>query len=214
MILLQTDSETGDEKAKEVAKAIHERINEFVVNCVFLQHKEDPEQAYVDCCLKDVVADRLRKAENLGYVPKSSMKDLYLKEGAVLSISAQRDISLGTPAGESSLQIQFSTEVDRAVDVFVTPSKEAFSKPKSTFRGFVLFSAALKDVGPSEIKLRDIKGNDDDDVTLCWATVSIEVFISYLYLVLYFIYIYLLLPPFLPLECEVRRCRIALVPAR
>ena len=191
MILLQTDSETGDEEAKEIAKAIHDRINEFVVNCMFLQHTEDPKKAYVDCCVKDVVANRLRKANALGYVSKSSMKDSYLKEGAILSISAEQDISLGTPAGGSSLQIQFSTEVDRAVDVFVTPSKEAFSESKSTFYGFVSFSAALKDVGPSEIKLCGIKGKDDDDVPLYSASVSIKVFMSYLYLVLYYIYIYL-----------------------
>ena len=207
MILLQTDAETGDEKAKEVAKAIHDRINEFVVNCVFLQHNEIPEQAYVDCCVKDVVADRLHKAANLGYVPKSSMKDLYLKEGATLSIRAQNDIALETAGSESSLQFQFSTVLDRAVNVFVTPSKEAFSKPKPTFHGFVSFSAALKDVGPSEIKLRDIKGNDDDDVTLYSAIVSIKVFISYLYLVLSFFYLYIFS---IPLICLSVRCADAL----
>ena len=211
MILLQTDSETGDEKAKEVAKAIHERINEFVVNCVFLQHKEIPEQAYVDCCVKDVVADRLHKAENLGYVSKSSMKDLYLKEGATLSISAQNDIALVSAGRESSLQFQFSTVLDRAFNVFVAPSKEAFSIAKPTFRGFVSFSAALKDVGPSEIKLRGIKGNDarndDDDVTLCSAIVSIKVFISYLCLVLSFFYLYIFS---ITLICLSVRCADAL----
>ena len=181
MILLQTDTETGDEKAKEVAKAIHDRINEFVVNCVFLQHTEDPEKAYVDCCVKDMVADRLHKAEHLGYVPKSSMKDLYLKEGATLSIRAQNDIALETPTGEDSLQFQFSTVLDRAVDVFVTPNKEALSKPKPTFRGFVSFVAALRDVGPSEIKLRGIEENSDDDVILYSATVSIKVRYQYMH---------------------------------
>jgi hypothetical protein len=176
MIVLQTESTTGDEKGKEIAEAINMKINEYMVNFMFLQHRDEPDRAYVDCSVKEEVDDRLKKAETLGYVSRAIMKDVYLKEGATISVKADKEIELSTPDDTTGvLLFQFSADVKSPSEIYLGPTEAAAALSKKRYRGFVIFKAALKDAGPTERRLRWKDVDASVQVILCSMPVSLQV---------------------------------------
>jgi hypothetical protein len=170
---VKTDSTKGCNRNCDLVKAIEEKINEYQVKCLFLQHTKEPEKVYVGCCVKENVCESLKEAKTLQYIQSGIGIEIFLKEGASVTVKASMDISF---ISDHVLRLKFSPWIYRPLELYMQPSHNtAATHSKPPWRGYVLFVVAPRDLGPSELRYRDLDDQAVDDVTLCSMPFAIKV---------------------------------------
>jgi len=154
---------------RSMAEAISDTQDEHIANIILLQHKDDLSKMYIDCCRKKDTDDRIKIAMEQEFGAKPPIRcDVYLKESALITIKCSKHLELAflDDGIKHFCQMNFCAELNRPKVIYVKPTG-------SEHRGYVHFVAKPKYVGASELKLRHIEGDTDDEITLSSVPVTL-----------------------------------------
>jgi hypothetical protein len=123
---------------------MEEKLNEYKVNILVLQHDETPDLVHVDCSTADVAPKRLSDLRKRGFSKPPLKRDIFLREGASIHVRCSGGLGLET----NDIKLSFASQLCRPVEFRIVPVQRDYP-----LKAVVVCSVAWTDLGGTEMQL-------------------------------------------------------------